>query len=153
MADAPGGLEALRGLHADTAGIWVDARLWIALVGGLLLAGLVAYIAQWRFLPQRRLRREALAELNRTRQLAPAAAQAAQALLLRRIARTVAGDATMHLSGEAWLAALDGMFATQYFSRGNGRRFGEALYAPPQADAVHDPAEIARLVSQLRWRP
>lgn len=153
MAEVPGGLEALRGLHAAAPGLLEDAVLWGALGLGLAVGGLLAYVLQRRFLAQRQLRREALAALAGAAKLSPPEALRAQALVLRRLARTVAGDATMALQGAAWLAALDRLFATTFFTAGGGRCFGDGLYAA-DAPAIADiQSELARLVARLRWRP
>lgn len=51
------------------------------------------------------------------------------AVLLKRIALTTGGrESTQHLSGEPWLKHLDKLFATDFFTLGDGRVFGTALY-------------------------
>lgn len=152
MAEPQAGLEALRPLHGSGPGLIADPLLWLALGAGLALAAVAALAAPRALLRQGALRREALAELRQTAELAPAEALRAQALLLRRIARTVGGEATMQLAGAVWLGELDRIFATVFFTAGGGRCFGEALYAPqpPDGHAVQD--ELARLIRRLRWR-
>ena len=152
MAEPQAGLEALRPLHGSGPGLIADPLLWLALGAGLALAAAAALAAPRALLRQRALRREALAELRLTSELAPAEALRAQALLLRRIARTVSGEATMQLAGEAWLSELDRIFATAFFTKGAGRCFGAALYAPQQPDAGAVQDELARLLSRLRRR-
>ena len=95
------------------------------LLGLLLVACFVALRARGR-----RVRRSALAELASSRALNPAERLAAQALLLRRLVRTTAVDMPAHENGGAWLDRLDRTFDTTYFSRGEGRAFGESLYTP-----------------------
>ena len=68
------------------------------------------------------------------------------------VARTVAGDETRQLTGEAWLGKLDSIFVTQFFTCGAGRCFGDALYAPGPADSAAQHGELARLIARLRWR-
>jgi hypothetical protein len=75
---------------------------------------------------------------------------AAQAEILRRIARTLHGEAAARLTGEPWLAALDGMFATRFFTTGPGRAFAD-LYVPrPAGDAEAASAELPGLMQRLR---
>ena len=148
MAEPLPGLEALRPLHGDGPGQLAEPLLWLALGVGVALAALVAALARRGFLRTWRLRREALAELARARSLAPGEAARAQALLLRRVALTLRGDAAAGLAGEAWLAALDDIFHTRFFTQGAGRSFGAALYAPA-APADHD-TQLTALVSRLR---
>ena len=152
MAEPQAGLEALRPLHTDGPGPLADPWLWLALGGGLALAALIGFAAQRGPLRSLALQREARAELRAAARLPAAEAARAQALLLRRIARTCGGEATRELRGEAWLAALDGLFATTFFTEGRGRRFGDDLYAPtPDATRIDD--ELAALVKRLRRQP
>ena len=150
MAEPLPGLEALRPLHTGGPGPLAEPLLWLALGAGLALAALIAMLAR-RGVPRTwALRREALAELARARALHPGEALRAQALLLRRVALTVKGDAAAGLAGEAWLGALDDMFRTRLFTQGAGRCFGDALYAPAMPDAASLDAELAALIRRLR---
>ena len=67
------------------------------------------------------LRRAAVAELARTRALAPPERLAAQAALLRRLVRRVAGEAAARAQGPAWLERLDAVFADALLHAGGGR--------------------------------
>ena len=112
---------------------------------------LLSFAARRGPLRKRALRREALTQLRAAGALPPGEVLPAQALLLRRLARTLGGEATMQLQGEAWLAALDSLFATRFFTLGQGRRFGDQLYAPAAPAAAALDAELTKLVKRLRW--
>src|SRR4051794_14284679 len=96
------------------------------------------------------VRRAALREFKATRELAPDARLVAQARLLRRVARTLEGEAAASERGEAWASRLDRLFATDFFSRGAGRVLVDGLYRRPAApDAGAIDAELARLLARI----
>jgi hypothetical protein len=75
----------------------------------------------------------------------------AQATLLRRAARTVGGEEVARLRGEAWLAALDRIFRTRFFTEREGRCFADDLYAAsPAADPEVTGRNLASLARRLR---
>ena len=99
----------------------------------LLIVGVIA----------RRLRRrrrawltESLAGIEQARHLPPPAARLALAGILRRVMRHRHGRECDALHGEPWLRRLDEEFGGDWFTRGDGRAFGDALYAPP--GPLHD---------------
>lgn len=151
MAEPQAGLEALRPLHAEGPGLLADPLLWLAIGTGLILAAVLAAVAQRGFFKTRALRQEALRELRLASNLPADEALRAQAMLLRRIARTVGGEATMQHRGEAWLAALDSIFGTRFFTQGAGRCFGEALYATGAPDVIAVQCGLEALIARLRW--
>ncbi|MBH0239255.1 DUF4381 family protein [Methylobrevis albus] len=73
----------------------------------------------------------------------------AQAAALRAYVAAVAGPGAAATSGEAWLGELDRVFATDFFTRGPGRSFGEALYAGGGAPPVPS-AELEQLAAAPR---
>lgn len=117
----------------------------LALVGvGLLLA------ARRR---RGRIYAAAAAQLALARTAPPEERLAAQALVLRRVARQVGGEPVVRAQGAAWLERLDGVFATQFFTRGAGRVFAEGLYQRSAAvDVDHLEREVLRLIAQVRVR-
>ena len=151
MAEPSTGLEALRGLHVGGAGLLADPAAWAAAAAGVLVAILLGALAARG--PARRwaLRREARDVLGQTRAMAPADAVSAQALLLRRIAMTVAGEAAACESGEAWLARLDAVFHTDFFTCGEGRCFGDALYLDAAPDRASLHRTLSKLIDRLHW--
>ncbi len=89
----------------------------------------------------------------RARRLAPAERVCAHAAALRHYAVATVGADTGHLQGPAWLDRLDGLFATDFFTRGDGVVFGEALYRPLEdtdVDAVE--TTLRRLLKRRRPR-
>lgn len=134
MADPAGVLDGLRDLHWPFAGAAAGPVATMIAVGCALAIGLSA--ALWPVLRRwRAVRRAALAALATSRLLDPPERLAAQAMLLRRVVRTIDGDAAARLHGRDWLAHLDRLFATRFFTEGEGRSFGEALYRPlPDGD-------------------
>jgi hypothetical protein len=129
MADPIRPLEALRDIHMPAGGDAAVPVVAMILVGCALAValslGLWPMFRRWRA-----VRRSALGALALTRVLEPAERLAAQAVLLRRLVRTIDGDAAARLQGRAWLDHLDRQFATRFFTEGAGRAFGEALYRP-----------------------
>ena len=103
-------------------------------------AAALALLALVFFARRRRsdLRRAAVATLARTRGLVPEERLAAQASLLRRLVRRLAGEAEAKTQGADWLATLDGTFETRFFTQGAGAAYGDALYGPrvPDVDAL-----------------
>lgn len=149
--ETPLGLDQLRGLHlpGGAAGALQGEIVAAALLGFLaaLLVGLVRY---GRSRSRATIRRAALAELARSRGLDPEARLLAQARLLRRLGRTLAGDAETRAAGADWAARLDGLFKTDFFTRGAGRVLADGLYRrqAPDLDALD--AELGRLIGKLR---
>ena len=144
------GLQALRGLHVESPGFQLEPAVAFGILAGIVLAVGAILLLRARPLRLRAARRALRASLAETRHLQEDERLAAQARLLRRVARTVAGDDVAQLRGEAWLAALDRMFATDFFSRGEGRCFGDQLYAAAAADAGPRDRQLERLAGQLR---
>jgi hypothetical protein len=133
MVDPARALDGLRDIHwpvaADAAGPVVTMILIGCLLAGGLSAGLWPLLRRWRA-----VRRSALAALAASRSLDPPERLAAQAVLLRRLVRTIDGDAAGRLQGRDWLERLDRLFATRFFTEGAGSGFGEALYRPPSGE-------------------
>ena len=145
MAEAAAALDLLRPMHAP-AGLENVGAMALMLALGLGLAALL-----WPLLIRRgNLRREALREFFRAQTLAGNEKRTAQARLLRQIVRRLDGNAPF-AEGPAWLARLDQVFATRFFTQGAGRCFGAALYerAGNQPDREID-AMLAKLLAGLR---
>ena len=100
----------------------------VMLAVGILGAALAFVVIRQAGHARAGLRRSAEAALAGSRQLLPAERLAAQARLLRRIVRTVAGDGAARAQDGAWLGVLDRTFATTFFASGDGRVYGDALY-------------------------
>lgn len=149
MNAAPG--PVLRDIHLPPLpGWWPPAPGWWLLCA-LLLAG--ATLAWWKWRPRRQARRRARRVLAEFEQNIAALRDAAQAAMLasalssfaRRLVRECAPHAVA-LRGEAWLAQLDRIGATDEFSRGVGRALIDAPYRP---NAQFDAAALVALMR--RW--
>ena len=150
-ADTGVSLDQLRGLHLPSQAGAIQGEVVVAVALGFLAALLVGLVRALRGRRRATLRRAALRELDAARALAPEARLVAQARLLRRVARTLEGDAAAAERGEAWAARLDRIFATDFFSRGAGHVLVDGLYrrrAEPDAGTVD--AELARLLARIK---
>ena len=147
MADASSVLDRLRPLRAPPD----DGASAILLMGllGAVAAMLLAVSLRRLFARHRPLRRAALDALAASRVLPGPERLAAQARILRDVARAHDDDAAA-LQGAAWLARLDALFDTRLFSDGAGQAFGEALYRPCDDAPVETlDRELARLFARL----
>ena len=149
---APIDLSALRGLHLPTGGGGaLQGDLLAAVALGFAAALLVGLIRVIRARRGATVRRAALRELTLTQGLPPEARRVAQAQLLRRVVRTVSGEAAAGARGPDWAATLDRTFATDLFSRGAGRALVDGLYRRPEpSDPSALDAELGRLFARIR---
>jgi hypothetical protein len=147
--ETPLGLDQLRGLHlpGGAAGA-VQAEIVAAAALGFLAALLVGLARYWRGRARATVRRAALAELARSRGLDPESRLVAQARLLRRLGRTLDGDAAR--TGADWAARLDALFRTDFFTQGAGRVLADGLYRRQAPDLEALDAELGRLIGRLR---
>ena len=67
---------------------------------------------------------------------------AATALRQLSLAR---GETVQSVHGEPWLQHLDNQFNTDWFTQGNGRLLGDALYRPNTADSKR----VSTMLEQL----
>jgi hypothetical protein len=143
----------LRDIHLPAApGWWPPAPGWwlLAIAAAVLLGWAFVYL--YRMVRRRRYRRAVLRELERAIGGARGDATALATALsefLRRLARVDAADAAA-MTGEAWLAHLDGRSGSDDFTRGVGRALLDAPYRPaPSYDAAALTALVRRCVR--RW--
>ncbi|MDR3461200.1 MAG: DUF4381 family protein [Beijerinckiaceae bacterium] len=152
MAEPVASLDALHGLRAPPAPESI-APYVVMILAGFLVAALVLAAARVLLARRQRVARAALAELARSRALPPPERLAAQAKLLRRLARVLGPGAAARQRDAAWLSWLDGLFATSFFSTGEGRVFGSELYSPranPDIESID--RTLAGLIARLRPR-
>lgn len=143
-------LGGLRDIHAPP----VPAGLSTGPVVAAAVIGLMAIIAIWTSLAYWRhgWKRQAMAALASCAALPPDQALAQAAVLLRRIAMLRGGSRVTKLSGDAWLQELDRQYYTRFFSRGEGRAFGDALYkSAPSAAVRHILGGVQRLLRRRSW--
>ncbi|MCJ2052126.1 DUF4381 family protein [Methylobacterium sp. J-070] len=150
-AETPLTLDQLRGLHlpGGAAGA-VQGEIVAAAALGFLAALLVGLVRYGRGRARAGLRRVALAELARSRGLDPEARLVAQARLLRRLGRTLGGEAEARATGADWAGRLDARFGTDFFTRGAGRILADGLYRRHEPDLDALDAELGRLIGRLR---
>ena len=148
MAELPG-LEALRGLHVESTGVGIEPGIALGVAIGIAAAAIVILLARARPMRVRAVRRALRTSLALARAAPREQQLVAQATLLRRTARTVAGEEVARLRGEAWLAALDRIFRTRFFTEREGRCFADDLYA---ASTAADPEVTGRNLAGLAQR-
>ena len=150
MAEVDALLATLRPLREPVPVALPTAYLLAALIG-MAVALLVAWSLKAGVARRGRFRRAAEAELVLTRGLPSHDRLTAQAALLRRVVRVAAGQEAALAQGAAWLTRLDALFATTFFSGGEGRVYGTALYragAMPDVEALD--GVLVRLLAKLR---
>ncbi len=148
MPDPASVVDSLRPLHPPPADGTAEI-LVMTLVG--CLAAAAGALALRRLRARRQpARRAALAALAASRRLPAPDRLAAQAQLLRNVADARDSGARA-LRGEDWLAHLDRIFATRFFSEGPGRAFGDALYRPRDDDPAEAlDRELQKLLTRLQ---
>lgn len=150
-AEIPLSLDQLRGLHlpGGAAGA-LQGEVVAAAALGFLAALLVGLVRYGRGRARAGIRRAALAELARSRNLDPEARLVAQARLLRRLGRTLGGETEARATSADWAARLDALFRTDFFTRGAGRVLADGLYRRQDPDLDALDAELGRLIGRLR---
>lgn len=150
-ADAPATLDQLRGLHLPGGASGpIPGEILLALILGFAAALLVG-LARWLIGRARAsLKRAALADLARSRDLDGPERLLAQARLLRRLVRTVKGDEAAAAQGAAWAEHLDTTLRTDFFTAGAGRVLADGLYRRETPDPAALDAELSRLIGRLR---
>ena len=148
MAEVVPTLDSLRPMREPPAPESLAPYLIMAVVG-IVVAVLIVWSARALLARRQRVRRAAAAELALSRALPPPERLAAQAALLRRLVRTTAGDEARD-SGAPWLARLDQTFATSFFSQGDGRAFGDALYRRDNADVEALDRSLETFIATVR---
>jgi hypothetical protein len=146
-------LAGLRALHLppETHSVWAD--LGLAVAAGLAVALLVAFAARLFLRPKRSLRASALEAFEAANALPPDDKRAAQAALLRRVVRTIEGEAAARAAGPEWSATLDRVFKTDLFRARSGKSLTEELYVRPERRGPDDAEldrELAGLLERLR---
>lgn len=149
---------ALRDIHLpDAPGFWPPAPGWWILAVLVLVFACLLWRALRPHLARRAWRRQLAAELQRVDQQHPPATHATEhvaalSVLLRRLAiRHDAANAA--LTGEAWLAFLDGADPARPFANGPGRLLLDGPYRPrvepEQALALR--TLVGQALAQREW--
>lgn len=153
MTTAVDPLDALRPIRVPASTFATGEELLFAALLGVLLALVLSFtlaLAQ-RHWSKRAPETEFLAVLQGMRAPEPAERLAEIAAALRRYVAQREGPQAAAVQGKLWLATLDRMFATDFFSQGPGSVFGQALYVPRiEANLVEVEATLGRLLSKKR---
>jgi hypothetical protein len=148
--ELPPTLDQLRGLHLPGIAAGAQGEIVAALAAGFIAALLVGLARALRDRRRATVRRSALTELAASRGLEPQARLVAQARLLRRLVRTLAGEEAAAAQGRDWAGRLDALLGTDFFTAGAGRALAEGLYRRGSADPDALEAELGRLIGGLR---
>lgn len=135
MADTPDPLNALQDIRLPS----IQASSLMEQIAVALFAGItVAVIIQLLLAFKNNQRAESqemtlIAAVKESEQLPDDERLAAQASAMRRYVNLVRGDAAARKQGEDWLAELDEVFTTEFFSKGAGRILLDGIYSRQQA--------------------
>lgn len=100
----------------------------------------------------RRRNRHALNHLNAIKKASGDDSMQQLAALLKRIVLTEKPDqALRQIHGEPWLEYLDDFFHTNFFSAGEGRAFGDAIYQSQQLPSEALYKKLHELIKRRRW--
>lgn len=145
-------LASLRELHLPTGGGGVlQGEILAAIALGFVTALLVGAIRLVRARMRDTIRQAAMHELAIANVREPGERRVAQARLLRRVVRTLSGDADSAARGADWAAVLDRTFATRFFSEGAGNTLVEGMYRrPSESDTATIDAELGGLFSRIK---
>lgn len=118
--------------------------LWLIAANVLALSLIVALLVYRRQYNANNWRKQLIKDLRMATQQPAHEALASAATILRQL-MLFRGHSAQSISGEPWLHKLDTAFNTQWFTKGAGRAFGDALYQNNTTDNV----PIESLFSEL----
>ena len=118
-------LSTLRDIQEPAAPESVS--LWLLLGNIVLIAALLLLYQIRRQRRRDAWRRQARREIHQAKSSEADKVVVKLAKLLRKIA-IHRNNLNSHLQGDKWLKELDNMFSTQWFTQGEGKIFGTALY-------------------------
>lgn len=96
------------------------------------------------------IRRAALNSLRNSRKLNPSDRLAEQSRLLRGVAQSI-DEKLSFQKGDEWLEQLDRIFATNFFTTGQGRVYGQLLYQKTNHPPVDNlDKELENLLSAIK---
>lgn len=147
MSDSAEILSQLRDIR--TPEMFEEPALWPALLCIAVLVFAIAYLLRRYVNHRSRWARDASREIKKFQLQPPHQAIQGFATVLKRTMLHLHPEPhyrTMH--GDAWLALLDGEFSTDFFTRHEGRLFGDVLYQK-QAVTIEQRDLIARRLCQL----
>ncbi len=144
-------LAQLKDIHLPEAP--VAPSLWPLYVFIVLLFLALGVYALRRSRSSTNWQREALDNLADIQQRSPQTALQQTAILLKRIAITHDNHPSVkRLSGDRWLQYLDQFYRTDFFSKGEGQVFGDALYRSSTSANNTLYKGLKRLIKRRKWQ-
>ncbi|MFK8081430.1 MAG: DUF4381 domain-containing protein [Granulosicoccus sp.] len=131
MNDTTTLLEQLRDVRQPLPPEGVSWWLIVANIGAAVL--IMALLWYRRHQLRAGWRKQLINDLRLAREQPPQQAIGSAATLLRQL-MLYRGQRVQSLSGERWLQELDRQFQTLWFTREQGRVFGDSLYQPDVTD-------------------
>ena len=150
MSDTASLLESLRDVREPLPP--QGASLWM--IGANLLAITIVILLLWHLRKRRRFgwRKQLINDLRKARQQPPEEAIMTAATILRQLS-LARGENVQSVHGEPWLQHLDDKFDTDWFTLGNGRLLGDALYRPVTADNTSVDTMLEELADLIKAQP
>ena len=147
MADTTTLLEQLRDVQQPLPPEGVS--LWL-IEANIVIAGFILALLWYRRQKKKRgWRKQLIKDLRLARQKPPNEAISIAATLLRQL-MLFRGHKIQTLSGDAWLQELDTQFETQWFTQGQGRAFGDALYQAGTTEKLNAPLVLKELEALIK---
>ena len=142
-------LSQLKGIHLPVAPVAPDLKpVYLSLA--LCVIALLVFLFR-RYRRTGSWHTEALIALKTIQRGSPPDALPRIATLLRRIALTEDNHPEVrHLHGDNWLGYLDIFFQTDFFSNGDGRIFGDALYRSSPRIAGQMYTDLEKLIKRRK---
>lgn len=144
-------LAQLRDIHEPA--VPESVSLWLIIANVALLILIVSVLIRRRQRTREQWRKEALQHIESAQDQAYESGVLSLAKLLRQLMRYRGHD--IRSDRQTWLAELDAAFETDWFSKGQGQVFGDALYQARTSSSVPLPVlckHLERLVKSLPAR-
>ena len=153
MSDTARLLESLRDVREPLPP--EGAPLWM--IGANLLAITIVILLLWHLRTKHRFgwRKQLINDLRKARQQTPEQAVMTAATVLRQLS-LARGETVQSIHGEPWLQHLDSQFDTDWFTQGNGRLLGDALYRSATTDSKRVSSmleELENLIQAQSFQP
>lgn len=148
--DATQLLALVKDIHLPAAP--AAPAIWPMLLTATVILIAIAALIFSRYQKRSTWASQARAELKEIEQQRNPQALEQTASLLKRIALTNdQRNIVKHLSGDNWLRYLDHFFNTRYFTEGDGKVFGKALYEKDTQAPDDLYQNLRKLVNRRKW--
>ncbi len=149
--DATQLLALVRDIHLPAAP--PQPAVWPMLLAAIIILLALAAVFLSRYRKRDSWASQAKKELTLIEQSGHSQALEQTASLLKRIALTHDNRREVkHLSGKPWLNYLDLFFNTQYFTEGEGKLFGHALYQQNIRAPENIYRDLRKLIRRRDWQ-